>query len=428
MERAARKSSRTPAEFWIRLILVVAVLPHLGGTLVLAQRGARDPYLEQRLKMVEEEIVAAGVKNPRVIESMRNTPRHEFMRAPERKWAYLDMALPIGEGQTISPPFIVAYMTEAIDPQPEDRVLEIGTGSGYQAAVLSPLVKEVYSIEIVEPLGKAAARALRRLRYKNVFTKVGDGYKGWEEHAPFNKIIVTCSPEDVPQPLVDQLAEGGTMIIPVGERYQQTLYLYTKQDGKLVEEKLLPTLFVPMTGQAESERDKLPDPLHPKLANGGFEELEEQGNKPARWHYQRQLTLVEADDAPEGKHYARFENSEPGRGAQALQGMAVDGRRIGGLLFKLHVRAEGARQGAAADQVPMLFVMFYDQQRAVAGTGWVGPWLGTSEWQELKGVVEVPLKTREAIVRVGLNGATGVLCCDDVRLAPVPRAGQRLEP
>ena len=172
-------------------------------------------------EMVDKEIVAAGVTNERVIQAMRDTPRHEFVPANQRQYAYLDMALPIGNAQTISPPFIVASMTQEIDPQPTDRVLEIGTGSGYQAAVLSPLVKDVYTIEIVEPLGRRATRTLKRLGYKNVHTRVGDGYKGWPEAAPFDKIIVTCSPEKVPQPLVDQLREGGLMIVPVGERYQQ---------------------------------------------------------------------------------------------------------------------------------------------------------------------------------------------------------------
>ena len=133
-------------------------------------------------------------------------------------------------------------------------MLEIGTGSGYQAAVLSPLVKEVYSIEIVESLGKHAQQTLKRLKYTNVFVKIGDGYLGWPEHAPFDKIIVTCSPEKVPQPLIDQLKEGGRMIIPVGERYQQVFHLLKKQDGKLINEALRPTLFVPMTGKAEESR------------------------------------------------------------------------------------------------------------------------------------------------------------------------------
>ena len=150
--------------------------------------------------MVDEEIVAAGVKNPRVIEAMRATRRGtNSCRRTSASNAYYDMALPIGEGQTISPPFIVAYMTESLDPQPTDKVLEIGTGSGYQAAVLSGLVHEVYTIEIVPPLGQRAAKTLKRLDYNNVHTKIGDGYQGWPEHAPFDKIIVTCSPEKVPR-------------------------------------------------------------------------------------------------------------------------------------------------------------------------------------------------------------------------------------
>ena len=224
----------------------------LAPTVVYAQ--ARQSWAEARNKMVDEEIVGAGVKNPRVIDAMRKTPRHEFIPFAQRAHAYLDMALPIGEGQTISPPFIVAYMTESIDPQPGDKVLEIGTGSGYQAAVLSPLVHEVYTIEIVPALGRKAEKTLQRLGYSNVHVKVGDGYQGWTENAPFDKIIVTCSPEKAPPELVAELKEGGRMIIPVGQRYQQTLYLLKKTKGKMVSEALLPTLFVPMTGEAEKER------------------------------------------------------------------------------------------------------------------------------------------------------------------------------
>ena len=249
-------------------ILALALVAVLSPNMV-AQ--VPDEYAKDRQQMVQEVLVAAGVKDPRVLRSAGNTPRHEFVERKYRRYAYLDMALPIGDSQTISSPFIVAYMTESIDPQPTDRVLEIGTGSGYQAAILSPLVRSVYSIEIVPTLGRTAERTLQRLNYENVHTRIGDGFKGWQEHAPFDKIIVTCSPENIPKPLVQQLREGGLMVIPVGERFQQTLYLMRKQNGKLVSEALRPTLFVPMTGQAEKDRQVLPDPLHPKVINGNFE-------------------------------------------------------------------------------------------------------------------------------------------------------------
>ncbi|MEX2286005.1 MAG: protein-L-isoaspartate(D-aspartate) O-methyltransferase, partial [Planctomycetaceae bacterium] len=209
--------------------------------------------------MVDRFIAAEGIKNPRILSAMRTVPRHEFVEGRERTRAYDDTALPIGHSQTISPPYIVAYMTESIDPQPTDRVLEIGTGSGYQAAVLSLLAKDVYSIEIVAALGTAASDRLKRLHYDNVTVKVGDGYKGWSEHAPFDKIIVTCSPENIPAPLAEQLKDGGKMIIPLGERYQQVFHLLEKKNGKLVPTRLISTLFVPMTGQSEEERRVKPD-------------------------------------------------------------------------------------------------------------------------------------------------------------------------
>jgi protein-L-isoaspartate(D-aspartate) O-methyltransferase len=371
-------------------------------------------------EMVDQEIVAAGVKNARVIRAMRDTPRHEFVPANQRQYAYYDMALPIGNGQTISPPFIVASMTEAIDPQPGDRVLEIGTGSGYQAAVLSPLVKEVYTIEIVEPLGRRAARTLKRLDYKNVETRIGDGYQGWPEAAPFDKIIVTCSPEKVPQPLVDQLREGGLMVIPVGERYQQTLFLMRKTEGELQSEALRPTLFVPMTGEAEEKRRVKPDPKNPQLTNGSFEELQaEQSGKqqPAGWHYQQQLTLKsDAQAARDGKNFVVFQNTEPGRGCQALQGFAVDGRKVSAIQVSALVRAQNIQLGSQRDQVPAIVVTFYDDRRAAVGEASLGPFVGTFDWQEQSGLLSVPIRAREAILRIGLLGATGEMSVDHVQM------------
>ena len=209
-----------------------------------------DEMEEKRQRMVAEQLVRRGISHPQVLAAMAAVPRHEFVPEGQRDEAYTDQQLPIGAGQTISQPYIVAFMTEQIAPKPGDRVLEIGTGSGYQAAVLGRLVKEVYSIEIVEPLGRRAAQDLARLGYTNVQVRIGDGYAGWPDVAPFDVIIVTCAPERVPEPLVEQLKEGGRMIIPVGGRRSQDLYLMEKRQGKMEQRAVLPVRFVPMTGRA----------------------------------------------------------------------------------------------------------------------------------------------------------------------------------
>ena len=208
-------------------------------------------FAAQRERMVKEQIVMRGLVTERVLSALRKVPREEFVPAEYRAESYTDKALPIGYDQTISQPFIVAFMTEELQPQPTDRVLEVGTGSGYQAAILGELVAEVYSIEIIKPLAKNAEATLQRLGYKNVHVKTGDGYKGWPEHAPFDSIIVTCAPEHVPQPLLDQLKEGGRMIIPVGAKFAQELYLFEKKNGRLQQSAVLPVRFVPMIRGAE---------------------------------------------------------------------------------------------------------------------------------------------------------------------------------
>lgn len=382
-------------------------------------------YEAERRRLVEEDIVGAGIENPRVIQAMLATPRHEFVPPAQRRHAYFDMALPIGDSQTISPPFVVAYMTEQLDPQPDDVVLEIGTGSGYQAAVLSPLVREVYSIEIVEPLGRRAAQTLRRLGYANVFAKVGDGYQGWPEHAPFDKIIVTCSPEDVPQALVDQLKEGGRMVVPLGERYQQLLYLFTKRDGELVREALRPTLFVPMTGEAEARRQLQPDPLRPEVANASFEELAGEDSAAAGWHYQRQLEVIEEPGLPHGDRFARFSNDVAGRPSQALQGFALDGSKVRALDVSAWVRLRDVRPGPEPDQLAALVLIYYDENRAPVGSAWLGPWQGTFDWRQYGRRLQVPPKAREAILRVGLLGATGQIDVDQIELAPATHRNTR---
>jgi len=214
-------------------------------------------HTNARHRMLHDQLTGPGrgIKDTRVLAAMRAVPRHEFVPEDVRFSAYDDRPLPIGHGQTISQPFIVAFMTEQLKPQPTDKVLEIGTGSGYQAAVLSGLVKEVFTIEIVEPLAKRADADLRRLSYTNVFVKAGDGYKGWPEHAPFDAIIVTCAPDQVPQPLVAQLKEGGRMVIPVGpEGGVQELYLLEKHGGEVKQRPVLPVRFVPMTRESGAKQ------------------------------------------------------------------------------------------------------------------------------------------------------------------------------
>jgi protein-L-isoaspartate(D-aspartate) O-methyltransferase len=205
-----------------------------------------DQYKFQRENMVETQIAQRGIKDKLVLDAMRKVPRHLLVPEKIRPYAYDDMPLPIGEGQTISQPYIVALMTELIKPNKDMKVLEIGTGSGYQAAVLAEIVKEVYTIEIFESLGIRAQRDLKALGYDNIQVKVGDGYKGWPEEAPFEAIIVTAAPEEIPQPLIDQLAEGGRMIIPVGDEGKvQQLVLGEKIKGKFRTRFISSVRFVP---------------------------------------------------------------------------------------------------------------------------------------------------------------------------------------
>jgi protein-L-isoaspartate(D-aspartate) O-methyltransferase len=208
----------------------------------------QDEYAELRNKMVESQIRSRGVDNTAVLNSMRVVKRHLFVPDHQKPYAYDDRPLSIGNNQTISQPYIVGFMTAAINPKKNDKVLEIGTGSGYQAAVLAEIVKEVYTIEIVPELAENARKTFEHLGYDNIHARTGDGYAGWPAEAPFDAIVVTAAPEEIPQPLIDQLREGGRMIIPVGPVYRvQSLQLLTKKNGNLKVQDLLPVRFVPFT-------------------------------------------------------------------------------------------------------------------------------------------------------------------------------------
>lgn len=210
----------------------------------------KDELALARQRMIED-IRARGVTAPRVLAALESVPRHLFVPESERSEAYEDTPLPIGAGQTISQPYIVAFMTHHLDVQPGDRILEIGTGSGYQAAVLSRLGAEVYSIEIIKTLGERARRTLTELGYRTVHLRVGDGYQGWPSAAPFDGIIVTAAPPSIPDPLLRQLKIGGKLVIPVGGAYQDLWVLTKRRDGGFRRQRVLPVLFVPMTGEAQ---------------------------------------------------------------------------------------------------------------------------------------------------------------------------------
>lgn len=205
-----------------------------------------DPFFVQRKQMIEDQIIKRGIKNKNVLEAFERVERHKFVLDADIPFAYSDSPLPIEEGQTISQPYIVAFMTEALNLKRTDKVLEIGTGSGYQAAILAEICDSVFTIEIHELLGHKSRALFDRLGYGNITSKIGDGYKGWPQYAPFDAIMVTASPGKIPEPLKDQLAEGGRMIIPVGNDPVQHLVLLRKRRGKIQEERILPVRFVPM--------------------------------------------------------------------------------------------------------------------------------------------------------------------------------------
>jgi protein-L-isoaspartate(D-aspartate) O-methyltransferase len=389
------------------------------------QGGETGPEALARDRMVEELAQAEGIRDRRVLEAMRAVPRQEFVGRKWRRWACADMALPIGHGQTLTPPSLVAYMTEQLELGAQHRVLEVGTGCGYQAAILGRLVREVYSVEIVGALGRQAQKNLRRLAVGNVVVRIGDGYQGWPEQAPFDRILVTCSPEQVPEPLLAQLAEGGRMLIPVGGPYGQTLCRFTKAGGQVVREALAPTVFVPMTGAADAVRTLRADPAHPALVDGAFEQVDPATGQLSAWYHQRQLVREPVSGVPGGGPCVTFRNDEPGRAAQAAQALPLDGRRVRALRLAGWVRTQAVQTRLGKPQIATVAVAFYDADRAILKQGNVGDWRGTLAWQPFEGTIAVPRGAREAVVQLGLHGATGSVSFGRLQLVAIERQPAR---
>ena len=254
MSRMRRRCGTPPPRAWegLALVIIVFLVTSCGPAVEPTDLASEldNGHLEARMKMVNTQIRGRGVTDQDVLEAMEMVPRHEFVPEHLKNQAYADHPLPIGHGQTISQPYIVALMTELLELERSDRVLEIGTGSGYQAAILAQIVAEVYTVEIIEPLASQAQERLARLGYDNLHTLHADGYYGWEEHAPYDAIIVTAAPDHIPQALVQQLQDGAQLVIPVGPPGgYQTLWQVTKEGDQVKKRNVTGVLFVPLTGE-----------------------------------------------------------------------------------------------------------------------------------------------------------------------------------
>jgi protein-L-isoaspartate(D-aspartate) O-methyltransferase len=240
----------------VRAALPALLVAAIALAAVSCERAKIVNYGEARKRMVEREIVGRGIDDQRVVNAMMKVPRHLFIPDEHMHYSYYNLPVPIGYGQTISSPFIVALMTQELELKNTDRVLEVGTGSGYQAAILAEIVKEVYTVEIIEPLAKSAEHRLQELKYDNVEVVLGDGFWGLKDYAPYDKIIVTCAPEEIPDPLIEQLEDGGIMVIPVGPAGFQYLIKVQKEGDEITIDEVTPVSFVPLTGEHGETQDE----------------------------------------------------------------------------------------------------------------------------------------------------------------------------
>ena len=381
---------------------------------VAANGQNRDPWAEARARMVEYEVVAAGVKDARVCDAMRTVPRHEFIPAAMRRYAYFDMAVPIGEGQTISSPFIVAYMTEQLQPQPTDKVLEIGTGSGYQAAVLSGLVAKVYSIEIVELAGKTCGANA---------PPAGLQEHRDEDRRRLSRLAGTCPLRQDHRHLLagerPQAAGGATQGgRPIGgsPRASATSKLSTCSRKSTTSSRPSPCsrrfscrwwAAPRMSGSCS------PTPSEPAIINGDFKNLS--GDQPVGWYYLRQGRVEPSGRTP-GGNCLSLRNDSPGRAALALQAVGIDGRLTREIEISLWVRGQNVQPGSLPEQPPALSIAFFNANRQQVGRQEIGPWSGSFDWMEKRLRIKVPPSARLASVEVGLGGGTGRLSVTEVTM------------
>lgn len=400
----------------IGLFLATAALCFVAPQPAAAQSGMRE-LLEARRIMVNEEIAAQGIENQKLLEAMREVPRELFIPLHKRDLAYLNVAITYGDGNVILPPLVTAHLIEKLDPQKNDKVLVIGAGSGYSTALISRMSREVYAVEIDRAVATTAEETLRSLKYTNVKLRVGDGFEGWKEHAPYQRIIVECSPDSVPRPLVDQLAEEGTLLVPTGSEFDQTMYLCKKVNGELTTLSLWPTLLVPMKGKAEELRSHSGLLRTPSILNGGFEEIvPSTKDVPTNWAYVRQGNVVEDSSCPEGSHALSFVNVTRGVAATAIQAFPVDGKNVSELTLACKIWGKDIRPGQNRQQLPRMEVRFYDEKLRYVGGDWMGGWNMTFSWVKKDHVFNVPRPAKFAVLRIGLGGATGEIRFDDIRL------------
>lgn len=410
-----------------------------------SSRRGRDSWvvLPAAKFFVENELVLQdGLENDLVLSAMMRIPREKFLPQNKKSGAYRDVAIPIGCSRMDYSPYITAYCISQLDPAPDDKVLEIGTGCGYASAVLSLLVREVHTVEFHATLSKKANQSLKKIGIKNVYGKIGDGFQGCPEQAPFDKIIVWGAVEDIPESLIDQLKEGGRMVVSVGEKYQQTLYLCRKKNGELKKETLPPTFFTSMPGEAESRRILLADPKNPSILGGDFEHYYGETRLPYGWYHVKNARILQGPDAPNGTNYMRFEvepeytivhdphemedsYGEPPeqfvpsaeKTAQIVQSFAIDGKTVSRVKFGVFLRAENIQPLDPQNPPKGTIVLaFYGEDREVLQCVQLASVYGSFNWKPFSTEIPVPRKTLEADLYIGLFQNAGRLDIDAVSL------------